>query len=345
MSIVLFIVIITISVSAACSLFESVLYSARMGTLESAKTQDRHGKLARMFINMKKNISEPIAAILILNTIANTAGAAIAGMFAAEAMGMKWLPLFSTVFTLCILFLSEIFPKTIGAIHWRSIWPFIVHPLKLIGIILYPFIIITQKATATLTNRQKGKTITEDEILALVHLGAREGEISSSESEMVRNIINLEEISAEQIMTPRRMIFSLDSSITVKDARNAIRGKGFSRIPLYENEYENIIGYITVHDLNKPEDEISEGAVLKLIMRSINHVQADTNCLTLLTAFLKHRMHIAMVSDEYGGIDGLLTLEDIIETILGKEIIDETDREIDLQEAARKKADAREKKI
>ena len=345
MSIVIFIVTITITLSATCSLFESVLYSARMGTLESAKTQERHGKLARVFINMKKNISEPIAAILILNTVANTAGAAIAGMFAADAMGIKWLPLFSTLFTLSILFLSEIFPKTIGAVHWRVLWPFIVHPLKIMSFILYPFIFITQKATAKLTSKQKGKTITEDEILALVHLGAREGEISSNESDMVRNIINLEEVSAEQIMTPRRMIFSLDSTLSVKDAKTAIQGKGFSRIPLFEKDRENIIGYITVHDLNKPESELQGSTTLNSIIRSITHVSADTNCLTLLSSFLKHRMHIAIVSDEYGGIDGLLSLEDIIETILGKEIIDETDREIDLQQAARrKKADDANKK-
>jgi CBS domain containing-hemolysin-like protein len=286
---------------------------------------------------MKKNISEPIAAILILNTIANTGGAAVAGMFAVDALGAAWLPLFSALFTIAILFFSEIYPKTIGAVHWRGIWPFVVYPLNLIKIILYPFIFVTQKATQSVTSKQKGKTITEDEILALVHLGAREGEISSEESAMVKNIINLEEKLIEEVMTPRKMIFSLDINSTISQATKAIQGKGFSRIPLYEGDRENIIGYTIIHDLNKSEVLSKPEEKLKSIVRKIHHFPSTINCLNLLTSFLKHRLQIAIVEDEYGGVDGLITLEDLIETVLGKEIVDETDREIDLQETARKR--------
>jgi len=170
MTILILVVLITIIVSANCSLYEAVLYSTRMGTLESAKTRERRPKIAQLFIQMKKNISEPLAAILILNTIANTAGATIAGMYAAQELGSEWVLVFSILFTLAILFLSEIIPKTIGAILWRSLWPFIVYPLKLMKYSLYPAIYITRKITDLLTRNQKMDTITEDEILALIHL-------------------------------------------------------------------------------------------------------------------------------------------------------------------------------
>lgn len=337
MTILIFIVTATILTSASCSLFESILYSTRMGTLESAKTKEKKGRTARLFIGMKTNISETIAAILILNTLANTGGAAIAGMYAVDFLGTAWLPVFSAIFTIAILFLSEIYPKTVGAVHWRGLWPFIVYPLKVIIFALYPFIFITQKATASVMAKQKGKTITEDEILALVHLGAREGEISKEESAMVRNIINLEDKTVEQIMTPRKMVFSIDGAMNLADATLAILGKGFSRIPVYEKDKENIIGYVTIHDLHKPGVAENIQDSIKSIMRPISQVALNSNCLTLLTSFLKQRMHIAIVADEYGGVDGLVTLEDLIETVLGREIVDETDKVVDLQEEARKK--------
>jgi CBS domain containing-hemolysin-like protein len=308
-----------------------------MGTLESVKTKEKRPKLASLFVSMKKNISEPLAAILILNTIANTAGAAIAGMYATKILGSSLVPVFSGLLTLAILFFSEIIPKTIGAVHCRSIWPFIVYPLKIMQTVLLPVIYLTQKVTRLLTHKQKVATITEDEILALVHLGAREGEISHDESRMVRNIINLENKKASEIMTPRIMIFSLDVNLSIDTAFKRANGKGATRIPVYQGDKEKIVGYIMMQDLSTSRNSDKPVSSIKNIIRPISFVTEATNCLTILTNFLKNRKHIAIVSDEFGGVAGLVTLEDLIETILGTEIVDETDKIVDLQDAARRR--------
>jgi CBS domain containing-hemolysin-like protein len=308
-----------------------------MGTLESAKTQETRGKLAHVLIRMKHNISEPIAAILIMNTIANTAGATLAGMYAAKAIGPGSVIVFSLFLTGMILFLSEIFPKTIGAIYWRSLWPYVVYPLKFLKFALLPFIYVTQKATSTLRMKQKGKTITEDEILALVHLGAREGEISKDESQMVRNIIHLEEIPIENIMTPRRVVYSLPEDLSIHEATDKTEDTGHSRIPVYSGDKENVTGYILVSELRSKKVQENEQESVSNLRRPLPVFPELTNCLTLLIYFLKNRTHMAIVQDEYGGLSGILTLEDILETILGKEIIDETDQDVDMREVARKK--------
>ncbi len=338
MTVLIIVVLITVFISANCSLYEAVLYSTRQGTLESAKTQRKRGKLATRFIAMKSNISEPIAAILILNTLANTAGASIAGMYATQVLGTVYVPLFSIIFTLLILFLAEIMPKTIGAVHWRSTWHYVVYPIEFIRRVLSPFIFLTEKFTRLLSTQAETSAITEEELLALIHLGAREGEISHEESKMVKNIINLEEIKVEQIMTPRKMIVSLGVHQPVEDAIPVIQASGFSRIPLYEKDKENIVGYALVKDIYALHLKSDKNATLRDLSYPINKISADGNCFKLLNQFLKNKKHIAIVSDEFGGVDGLVTLEDLLETILGTEIVDETDRVIDLQQTARKSA-------
>ena len=336
MTILILVVVLTIIISANCSLYEAVLYSTRRGTLESVKTQQKKGKLARIFIDMKHNISKPIAAILILNTIANTAGASIAGMYAARILGVDYILAFSISFTILILFISEIMPKTLGAVHWKALWPLVVYPLKFMQYILSPLIFLTEKFTRLLTLKEHAKTITEDEILALVHIGAKEGEISHDESRMVRNIINLEEKQVEDIMTPRRMIFSLDADMSVKDAFNAARQREFNRIPVYEKDRENIIGYTLLKDIYTLYIRNREQENLRSVLFNITKVDEKTNCLSLLNSFLKSRKHIAVVRDEFDGLAGLVTLEDLLETALGHEIVDETDKVVDLQAEARK---------
>ncbi len=337
MAVLIIVVFVTLFVSANCSLYEAVLYSTRMATLESVKARGKPMKLAALFISMKKNIAKPIAAILILNTLANTAGATISGMYATKALGAAHVPLFSLLFTLGILFISEIMPKTIGAMHWRKLWPIIVFPLEFMIIILRPVIFITQKFSDLFFTGHKGATITEEEILATIHMGAKEGEISQDESRMVRNIIDLENKAVREIMTPRTVVFSLDGGLTLEQALCAMEGKGFTRIPVYEGDRENIIGYIMLHDLTSLRGERAPSTLLRSIVRQVAFIPENANCLLVLLSFLKNRRHLAIVSDEFGGVAGLVSLEDLLETILGTEIVDETDRIIDLQKDARKR--------
>ncbi len=335
MGILMLVVFLTLGISALCSLFEATLYSTRMGALEASKAEGHDSRKAQQFINMKREIDIPIASILILNTVANTAGATLAGMYAADVFGATQVILFSLTFTLGILFLSEILPKTLGAIYWRRIWPLIVWPLTAMRYALYPAITVTQALTRVLTRGQTVPLITEAEIVAMARLGAQAGEITLEESHMVHNIIELENKQVSDIMTPRTVMFSLDASLTVEKALPEVNAKGFTRIPVYEDDYEHLTGYVMFQDLSAARTSHQSDLQLREIAKPLAFVPETVNCLTLLTTFLKLRRHIAIVSDEYGGVAGLVTLEDLLETLLGAEIVDENDQVVDLQQSAR----------
>lgn len=332
----LLVVAITLLISAQCSLFEATLYSTRIATLEAARTRGKRKNLAERFLQMKRRVSEPIAAILILNTVANTAGAVIAGVYAAQVLGGPMVPVFSAVFTLAILFLAEILPKTLGALYWRSLWPVIVTPLSFIQTMLHPFVRVTEKFSGMFTKGHDAQAVTEEDILGMARLGAKSGEISEQENYMVHNIIELEQKNAEDIMTPRVVLFALDASSTLEEALRESSAKGFSRVPIYEGGKENITGYVTVMDMIARTLINGQDLAVESVAKPIKFVKETTNCLTLLTTFLKQRQHIAIVADAYGGVAGVVTLEDLIETVLGEEIVDETDRVVDLQKSARK---------
>lgn len=337
MSVLVLVVFLTLLVSALCSLFEATLYSTRLGTLEAARTDPHKGKLARRFMTMKRQVDVPIAAILILNTIANTAGATLAGMFAARLLGTSKVVVFSIALTLSILVLSEIIPKTLGVVYWRRLWPLIVWPLTGMKVALYPAIAITRKLTTALTQGHPTSPITEEEIIAMAHLGAQVGEITPQESRMVHNIISLENQQVRDIMTPRTVIFSLDAASSVEAALPLASEKGLTRIPVYEGEREHIVGYVTFQELSMAYIKGQGQTQLGSMTKDISFLPESANCLTVLTSFLRGRRHIAMVSDTYGGVAGLVTLEDLIETVLGTEIVDETDRVVDLQKSARQR--------
>lgn len=340
MSILLIIVFITLTTSAICSLIEAILYSTRIGTLEVAKQNQRHRKAATTLLNMKRDIAVPISAILILNTIANTAGATIAGMYASKIFKDIYIPLFSIVLTLSILFFSEIIPKTIGAVHWRRLWILIVFPLSILKFVLYPLISIARKLAFFITKGHPPEIITEEEILAAARMGARNGEISDQEHLIIDNLLNLENRKAREIMTPRPVIFSLDAQLKIIDAFKIATEKGFSRVPIYQNDRENIIGYVMIHDLGAACNLENVEIALNDIIRPISFIPETINCFTLLFDFLRTRKQIAILIDEYGGVSGLIALEDLLETLLGHEIVDEHDKAIDLQEVARKRKNA-----
>jgi CBS domain containing-hemolysin-like protein len=337
MAILVLVVVLTIFISSQCSLYEAILYSTRMGALEAEKTEGKRKGLARRLIDMKTKISIPLSAILILNTISNTAGATIAGMYAHKTIGQQWVPVFSVLFTLGILFFAEIIPKTIGAVYWRSFWPTIVLPLTIMKYFLYPLIIITQWFSESITRRASVPPITEEDILGTIRLGAKDGEISQMESHMLHNIINLETKKVSDVMTPRTVMFTLDETMSVEEALRIASDMGFTRIPTYRGDRENIVGYIMLHDLTSANVLSEPKEPISTIAKPIRFVRQSENCLSLLTTFLKKRRHIAVIGDDFGGVAGLITLEDLLETVLGEEIVDETDSIVDLQKHARKR--------
>ncbi len=332
MNTLILIVGVTLIISATCSFWEAILYTMRIVTLE---VKARDSALAARALKMKRNISGPISSILILNTVANTAGATLAGVYAAKVFGDSKVIYFSICLTVAILFFSEILPKTLGAIYWRALWPYIVWPITVVKIILYPLVRVSQIFTGLFTSSANTTTITEDEIKALVRVGAREGEISRIESEWVHNLIELEDKCVRDIMTPRTVMLSLEENLSVEQAFTIAVKSGYSRIPVYHTNPENITGYVMTRELSLfPESERPQH-FLKDIKRKILFVPGNSNILRLLTALISSKHQITAVVDEYGGIDGMVTMEDVIETILGREIVDENDSIIDLQKFAR----------
>ena len=242
------IVTITFLVSAMCSLFEATLYSTRMGVLESAAAEGRHMKVARRMLALKRNIAAPTSAILILNTIANTAGAALAGMVASRIWGSTGVVAVSIGLTLGILFMSEILPKTFGAVHWRTIWPYVVDPLVWMRRLLYPMIRVTMRFSDFFTGTEAVPAVTEDEIQATIHMGRQEGELTREEQQLISAVFRFDDMVARQILVPRRDVVILKKEWHMDRWMKIIREHGHTRYPVCIDSLDDSIGLLHIKD-------------------------------------------------------------------------------------------------
>ncbi len=330
---------VSLVVSALCSLLESVLYSTRLITLEAAV----HSGVvkAKQMKRLKAEVDKPLAAILIFNTVANTAGAALAGWAAGQVWGAGSLWAFSIFFTMAILFFSEIIPKTVGAVYWRILWRGSVAPLQVMVILVRPLIWLTQLVTRIIT-RGKAKTpnISEEEILAAAKMGASAGQISKMEHELIHNIIGLEQVRAGDIMTPRTVLVTARADMPLKQARQEARAWSHTRVPLVADGPEDVVGYVIKDEVLSVAADDSAATLAKLAKR-VRFVPPSANALDLLQSFLVRREHLCLVVDEYGGIMGIITLEDVLESLVGSEIVDEHETVADLAELARHRAQAK----
>ncbi len=324
---------LSVMVSALCSLLESVLYSTPLITLEAQGP----GRAVRRMRRFKEEVDRPLSAILIFNTVANTAGAAVAGWAAGQIFGPGNLWVFSLCFTLAILIFSEIIPKTVGAIHWRRLWSLSVWPLGAMVWLAWPLIQMVRGLTRLITGgKRHAPQVSEDEILAAARLGARGGQISHLEQELIHNIIGLEKVRAADIMTPRTVMFTVDGDTPLQQAREQAREWPHSRVPVFRGGPEEVVGYVTKDQVVSARPGGPQ-QVLAELARPVRFVPGSANALNLLNSFLRRREHIYLVVDEYGGIMGLITLEDVVESLVGSEIVDEHELVADLQEMARRR--------
>ena len=328
-------VALAIGVSFLCSIMEAVLLSVSQGYMVTiSKTRP---DVARRLRHFKENIEEPLSAILSLNTIAHTVGAAGAGAQAAKVFGSNWLGLFSALLTLAILFLSEIIPKTIGAVYWKRLAPPTTRLLAWLMVPLRPFVWLSGLASRTISSKYDPVRVSREEIRALADLGAQQGVLDEEESRVVESLLRFRSMTASQVMTPRTVLFGLPADDTVGESVERHQPMRFSRIPIYRGSIDRLVGVVL-------KDEILERAAkgesdVKLIelRRELFFVPGTLRLSHLLDLFLSSREHIAAVVDEFGGIAGLVTLEDVIETLLDLEIVDEIDNVEDLRSAARLK--------
>lgn len=333
MALLLIYAAIALGVSFLCSIMEAVLLSITPGYVAAQKRSG--ARMARRLVELKRDIDRPLAAILSLNTIAHTIGAAGAGAQAASVFGSAWLGFASAVLTLLILVLSEIIPKTLGAVYWRALTPSVVSLLVPLVTLLWPFVKLSQYITRGLASKAGSSQLEREEISALADLGKQEGVLESRETSVLKNLLKAEALSVRDVMTPRTVVFSLDENQTVGQVLKKHPEPRFSRIPVYADHPENITGYILKDSLLLHAAQGQLEVPLTQLRQNILSVIEKTPLIAMLEQLLDSRIHIATVVDEYGGLAGLVTVEDIVETVLGLEIQDESDAVEDMQEYAR----------
>ncbi len=335
MTLLIFYVSLALGVSFLCSVMEAVLLSVTPSFV--ARTEKDHPRLGTRLKELKADIDRPLAAILSLNTIAHTVGAAGAGAQAAAIFGDQFVGVISAVLTLLILVLSEIIPKTLGAIYWRQLAPIVVRLLVPTTLLMWPLVKMAQGLTKLLARGGKQAAVSREELAALADLGAREGVVDEEESRILGNLFRLEEVRVRDIMTPRTVVFSLPASQTVDETLAEHPQIRFSRLPIYGKDFDDVVGFVLRHDLMLRAAEGRGETTLEELSRPIEAVSEKLSLRGLFERFMDRRAHVALVLGEYGGTSGIVTLEDLVETLLGLEIVDEVDRVEDMQELARQK--------
>lgn len=340
----IFFVVVAIGISFVCSLAESSLLSMTPSYI--ADVQESNPKKANMLRKLKvDNIDQSLAAILTLNTVAHTLGSIGAGAQATIVFGSAWFGLFSAIMTLAILFLSEIIPKTLGTLYWRQLSGVVAHFVRGIILLLYPLIWFSERLTKLLVRGKEPQTFSRREFAALASIGEESGQIDPLESRIIRNLLAFGAIKVEDIMTPRSVMLSFEENKTVAELLVDRPKLTFSRLPIYDGDLDNITGFVLKTDMLLAKVNHAVHKPLTQFKREITFVFSKMKLFDLLEFMLKNRIHIAITVGEYGEVKGLVTLEDVFETLLGLEIVDEIDRVEDMQALARQMMDRRVERL
>lgn len=333
---------LAVSVSAICSILEAALYSVPMTHIEILDKKEISS--ARTLKSLKADIHKPITAILTLNTVANTMGAAVAGAAAAAVFGDSRLALFSVFFTLTILIFSEILPKTIGVAYCREISPWIAYPINFLVKFLTPAIWFCQALTRIIPRHNNENLASADEVRAIAALSHRAGEIDSQEEKVIGNILELKNKYVIDVMTPRTVTFTIDEGLTVAEAlTHASKWNHHSRVPVYNREPDEITGVVLRKDVLQAAADGMESMKLSTMTHPVHFVPESARLSRTMLDFFEKRRHLFVVVDEYGSVTGVVSLEDIIEEIVGHEIMDESDQTKDLRALAKRRLKKRKK--
>lgn len=329
--------------SFLCSIAEAVILSVTPAYVALMEKKERPS--GAILQSLRENINKPLAAILTLNTIAHTIGAAGAGAQAAVVFGNAYLGIASGVLTLLILVFSEIIPKTLGAHYWRQLAPATAHGLRFLVWILYPFVKLSEWLTGGMTEGHTLTGFSRQEFAAMADLSAEEGELGREESEVVKNLLALRQTPVHDAMTPRTVVFSLPDTTTVEEFFHRYEQEPFSRIPIYHEDHDAVTGFVLRSDLLLAQARGNNKKELENYRREMPSIPETITLARAFNALQKDRSHMVLVVDEYGDMQGLLTLEDIIETLLGLEIVDESDDTVDMQDLAKRKWRRRARKM
>ncbi|MBS0001323.1 MAG: HlyC/CorC family transporter [Cyclobacteriaceae bacterium] len=342
MALLLFYLFLALIISFLCSIMEAVLLSVPISYLKVR--EEKGSRRARTLIRLKQNIDKPLSAILSLNTIAHTVGAAGVGAQATKIFGEAYFGLVSAILTLLILVFTEIIPKTIGARFWRRLVAFTGKAVQVTMLITFPLVILSNFITRFLSSKKAETTTSREEFSTLARIGREEGIFEEKENKIIQNLIRLKNIRINEIMTPRVVVSIVDDQMNLKKFPENKELLHFSRIPVYTENAENITGYVlrqsVFEKLAQGENELK----IRDVKRDIVIVHEKLPVFNVWERLLEKKEHIALIIDEYGGMEGIVTMEDIIETLLGFEIMDEKDIITDMRQFARQKWENRKKK-
>jgi CBS domain containing-hemolysin-like protein len=327
-------VALAIGVSFLCSMMEAVLLSVTPSYV--AALERKGSAVGERIHEFKENVDRPLAAILSLNTIAHTVGAAGVGAQAAIVFGEAYTGIVAAILTLLILVLSEIIPKTLGAVYWRTLTPSVVRMLTATIIAMWPLVKLSQGITRLLSQEEEETAFSREEFTAMAELGEEEGVFEEKESRILRNLFRFNSLRVKDVMTPRTVIFDLPENTTIGEVVEEHDEFRFSRIPVYDDDPDDITGYVLKDEMLLRAAQEEFDVTLEEMARDILVVHETLPLPDLLERLLDRLEHIALVVDEYGGVAGVVTMEDVVETLLGLEIVDEADSVEDMQALARK---------
>ncbi|MDD5157465.1 hemolysin family protein [Sulfurimonas sp.] len=338
MTLLLLYLFIALFVSFVCSVLEAVLLSSTNHYIETLP-KDGNEEAIRMLKELKSNIDKPISSILTLNTFAHTMGAAGVGAQAQVLFGQEWQTAIAFGLTLIILYLSEIIPKTIGAIYWKRLLVPSAYLISFLVKVTYPLVWFSGLITNYISKgKAKHTNFSRDEIMAVVAMGEKEGSILARESMLIANLLRLKKIKAEDIMTPRSVVFALNANTTIGEAIEDDTMYVHSRIPIYSDSIDDIVGMVFNQSILEESVEEREYKKLSEIMLPVHKIPETVSVSALIDLFIKRKTHLFIVQDGYGQTSGVVTLEDAIETLLGVEIVDEMDEVEDMQAFAKDKS-------
>lgn len=335
MTIILLYLFGALAISFLCSVLEAVLLSTPVSYISMKESQG--DKTAPLLMKYKTNVDRPVAAILTLNTVAHTIGAAGVGSESVKVFGEAYFGIISAILTLLILVLSEIIPKTIGASYWRQLAMVSARIIRVMIVVTYPLVWLSELLTKCFSPKIQPLTVSREEVAAMVSVGADEGVFDIAENKTIQNYLKIVNVSARDIMTPFVVVSSVSRDTTMKEFYDDISLAPYSRVPVYDTEREFITGYVRrVSVLEKlSQDRFSE--TMTEIVRPILSFQETEKVSDIWQRMLERKEHISVITDEYGCMRGIVTMEDVIESMLGVEIVDECDTTEDLQAMARKK--------
>ncbi len=356
MSLLLAFFFISLCFSFLCSILEAVLLSVTptyVGILEK-----QGSRLAEDLAGFKEDIDRPLAAILTLNTIAHTVGAIGVGAQATVLFGsseialfgfaiaMNWEAVIAAAMTLSILIFSEVIPKTIGANNWEALAPAATRTLKVMLIALWPLVWLSQFITSKLKKDKDRAVLSRTDLAVMTDIGTETGVLEESERRIIHNLLAFRGIHAADVMTPRIVVVAASEDMKLRDFHKSREDLPFSRIPVYQGKNDNVTGYVLKDEvLLNLVDEQHDDMVLKDLRRDIIAAHKTATVPDLLDMFIARKEQMAVVVDEFGAMEGILTMEDILETLLGQEIVDESDDTEDMQALARKNWKRRAQKL